>query len=540
MIETIKKAFGLKRSIQNPAVPLTSDRVLDYFGIADQKGLAVTPSSALTIAPLWQAVSMVSGDCSKLPYAPYKRRPDLGDRAREIDRAHPAFIPCARAWSPTMPAQRGWRRLFAQALLYNRAYFLIDRKSDPRSYRFYHLLPDRTTWSDAPEHRTEVSPEGMFITEINGDLVPLAASEVFVIEGPHVDGSNECQLVKKARESWAVSLAMARFKSKFFETGTAGGYLIIPPEFSAAAADNLEQGFRKRLSRGLDTSFQAVVLRDGAKFQQATVNPDQMQLNQTSAEQVRQIARWFNLAPGRLGDPAAGHSYGARAEDNRQYHDQTLSHWLVSVQTESWLKLLSEQEKQDDSHTFDHNVRAFFMADPKTQAEVAAIEIQNGCLTPNEYRAATNRNPLPTGGDIISVPMNNYIITDEPLNIYNPAAEAAQETDQETEAAARQVMEADADRARRSMLLAIKKEAGRKKPARFLAWFDGKRAELLETATTAARPSQTVYAAITGQEAAQVTESYRAETASLLDQVDAAANLQPAEMLQQITELCRV
>ena len=101
-------------------------------------------------------------------------------------------------------------------------------------------------------------------------------------------------------------------------------------------------------------------------------------------------------------------------------------------------------------------------------------------------------------------------------------------------------MEADADRARRSMLLAIKKEAGRKKPARFLAWFDGKRAELLETATTAARPSQTVYAAISGQEAAQVTESYRAETASLLDQVDAAANLQPAEMLQQITALCRV
>ena len=87
----------------------------------------------------------------------------------------------------------------------------------------------------------------------------------------------DCQLVYKARESFALSLAAEEFASKYFRYGgRIGGILEVPAGMTKKGADNLEAGYRKTYEK-VDNAFKTVILRDGAKFHQAQFTPEQTQ-----------------------------------------------------------------------------------------------------------------------------------------------------------------------------------------------------------------------------------------------------------------------
>ena len=549
MIRTIKKYLaGGKRSIENPAVALTSSRILEHIH-QDADATQVNYKSALGLGAVYQCTNMISGDCAKLPLEVFRRRPDLGPRAREVDKRHPAYWACARSASPSLSAYKFWRRFYVHCLIWGKAYAYID-KSDPSRYKLVNLLPDRTVWSEEEKHKTPTSPAGMYVTETSeGNLIALAASEVFSIEGLSIDGSNSCSTIKLARDAWSISLATQKMKSRFFESGgVQGGFLEIPASFSDVAASNLEEGFRKRLSRGVSAAFSSVVLRDGAKFHANTVNPDSQQLSQTTDQNVKEVCRFYNISSSLLG-VAGSISYGSLKEDNRSYFDRSLSHYLYGVQTEAFLKLLTESEQEADSHTFDHNVRSLIAVAPREQAEIAAIELSNACITPNEYRAATNRNPLPgAAGDVISLPMNNHLILpeSETINVWQPDPEEPAEpkqdepaVDEEATDAARQVLDEADKRATRAVLVSIKKEVNRKKPERFLAWFDSKRDDLLKSLTSSIEPSQTVYAKLARKNLEEIKQERTDRAVAVLDQINEAGNLSADQMVEKVLDICK-
>ena len=80
------------RSIENPNIPLNSPEVWEsIFGSTGTKsGIPITPNNALTIAPVFQAINLISGDVAKLPLDVYQRRDDLGTNGRQKDENHPA------------------------------------------------------------------------------------------------------------------------------------------------------------------------------------------------------------------------------------------------------------------------------------------------------------------------------------------------------------------------------------------------------------------------------------------------------------------
>ena len=77
----------------------------------------------------------------------------------------------------------------------------------------------------------------------------------------------------------------------------------MPAGMQKQGADNLEAGFRKTYD-SIDASFKTVILRDGAKFHQAQFTPEQTQMTAALYQQVREVARWFNIPPHKLGDDA--------------------------------------------------------------------------------------------------------------------------------------------------------------------------------------------------------------------------------------------
>jgi HK97 family phage portal protein len=455
MIDTGDEA----RSMENPNIPLGSPEVWnEVFGsdLADT-GEAVNSKKALSLAPVWQAVSLISGDVAKLPINVYRRRPDLGERGREVDRGHVAQNLIRWKSNPHMSAFKFWRRLMTHALLYGNAYALIDRDPNGKALGLYPLLPDRTQ----PQIRDDGSM--FYVSEIGGELVTFFGSQVMHLEHISIRGDADCELVSVARNSLALGLAQNKFASRFFQHGARiGGILEVPPGMTKVAADNLEQGFRKTYE-AVDNAFKTVILREGSKFHAGQFNAQEAQMVAARSEQVKDIARWYNLPPHKLGDDSRT-SYSSLEQENRSYLDSCLSPWLHTIQAECWMKLLTTPEQDAGSHFVEHNIDALIQADTLTKYQVGRMGIEMGVLSPDEFRAMQNMNPRPDGrGGVYLRPLNMTVAGDD----------EAQGDDSASRDATRYVMLDAIDDAVGGLLGVVTRAVKRKTASRFCSWVDG-------------------------------------------------------------------
>ena len=406
----VAPGIDAKRAIENPNIPLSSPDVWqEVFGSTNtQSGISINPASSLTIAPVFQAINLISGYVAKLPLNVYKRMPELGVRGRDVDDNHPAQRLIKYRPNAEMSAFKFWRRIMTHALLWSNAYCIINRDSAGNPTELLPLLPDRTT-----PQRTK-DGQLFYVSEIDGELQGFAASNILHIEQISITGEADCQLLYKAREAFALSLAAEQFASKYFVNGgRIGGILEMPPGMTKQGADNLESGFRKTYE-SIDNAFRSVILRDGAKFHQAQFTPEQTQMTAARDQQVKEVARWFNIPPHKLGDDSKA-SYNSLEQENRAYLQGCLSHWLKTVEAECYLKLLSPLEQEANSHFVEFNVSALVQADISTQYTIYRTGIEAGILSPDEVRAMQNLNPRPDGlGSKYLRPLNMEYADQEP------------------------------------------------------------------------------------------------------------------------------
>lgn len=415
----VAPGIDAKRAIENPNIPLSSPDVWqEVFGSTNtQSGISINPASSLTIAPVFQAINLISGDVAKLPLNVYQRRQDLGVKGRIVDDNHPAQKLIKYRPNAEMSAFKFWRRIMTHALLWSNAYCIIRRDKAGNPVELLPLLPDRTT----PQRTRD--GQLFYVSEIDGELKGFAASNILHIEQISITGEADCQLLYKAREAFALSLAAEQFASKYFVNGgRIGGILEMPPGMTKQGADNLESGFRKTYE-SIDNSFRSVILRDGAKFHQAQFTPEQTQMTAARDQQVKEVARWFNIPPHKLGDDSKA-SYNSLEQENRAYLQGCLSHWLKTVESECYLKLLQPMEQESNSHFVEFNTAALVQADISTQYSIYRTGIEAGILSPDEVRAMQNLNPRPDGlGSKYLRPLNMEYADQETEDVVEEPAE---------------------------------------------------------------------------------------------------------------------
>jgi hypothetical protein len=189
-----------------------------------------------------------------------------------------------------------------------------------------------------------------------------------------------------------LGLAQEKFASKFFANGgRIGGILELPLGMPKPVRDTLEEGFRKSYE-GSDNPFKTVILRDNAKFHAAQQSPDDAQLVDSSEAQVRNVARWFNVPPAKLGLKDAT-AYNATEQANQAYLDQCLSVWLARIAAQIHRKLLSarEQSMYVVKHVTDELLRMDLAKMVTTLTQAVG---QRPILTRNEARAQIRYLPI--------------------------------------------------------------------------------------------------------------------------------------------------
>lgn len=381
-------------TLENPAVSLQDPAAIEQLGgsMAAASGAKVNHQIALTIAPVRQAVRLISCDVAKMKLYPYTQ---IADDEREIDRKHRSYVATCKKANPWKSSRRFWQDLMTHALMWENGYGYIGFTPNGQ-IELYNLLPDRT----CPEwHQGEL----IYVTEVGGKLETLWPSQVFHVVGLSLDGTAGSDLVRDARDTLGLYLARRNFESKFFKNGARkGGILTLPGAFTKGARDTLEGDFRKTYEGG-DNPFKTIVLREGAKFDDAQATADESQLVEGREADKRDVASFFDLPPSKLGIRDSV-SYNSFEQDNLNYLHGCLHHWTDTVADEGDMKLLEEEEFLSGSREFAHDFSDFVQADYKTTAETLCLLRNAEFINANEGRRKLgyNKRTDPGGNDYIN------------------------------------------------------------------------------------------------------------------------------------------
>ena len=395
-----------KRARVTPGVHPGDPALVDILGLRGEttSGIQVDRCTSLGYPAFWRGINLISSGVGKLPLFIFKNLPGGG---KERDKNHPAYEIVRRKPNDEMLALDFRQTLQAHALMYGNGYAALQKTQGGELLSMVPLLPDRTF----PVREDTIL---RYITRVDNKDFVLLPSQVIHIKGLSWNGITGYSVIEVLAEALGLGLATQKFGSAFFGNGIhADGIMMYPNKLGPEARENLRSGWDK-FHKGTGKSFRMLLLEEGIKFQQLTIPPEHAQFIETRGFEVRQVANILGLPPHKLGDDSRT-SFNSLEQENRSYLQDALEPWLCKWEEEFRDKVLSEEEKQSESHTIEFVRDALLRPDAKTEVEVMTAELNNGMVNLDEIRAVKNRPPLPDGeGKKFRKPINIGIIGETP------------------------------------------------------------------------------------------------------------------------------
>ena len=429
-----------------------------YRGGADtDSGVAVNGTTILRSGPVFQAVSIISGDLGQLPLRVMSRQAN-GDTER--DRTHPAHRLFSQQPNDDMLPSTFKELLQQWSLLWGNGVAAIVRIGS-RPSQLVPLLPDRT------EVDRDDQGQLWYVTTINDGTEKrrFRPENILHIPGLTSDGLWGLSVIELMKNSVGMGLALEKHGNKTFAKGTRlHGVLTRPVDagkWSKEARQNLRREWRE-MHEGLDAKEAVAVLQDGMDFKPMSISNVDAQWVEATKLSREMVAAWFNLPPHKLGAMEQSSVRANLEEQNRDYLNTTLMRWLVKWEEECNRKLLTTRERDTETRFFKWNTSALLRGSTKDRYAAYMVGRTGGWLSPNEIRKLEDMNRREDdGGDEYGNP-----------NTSSPAAtEEPQPDQQEQVAEAHRALIAE----RTGMLLRVERlriEKAAKHPGDFIGWLD--------------------------------------------------------------------
>jgi HK97 family phage portal protein len=467
-------------SLEDPRVSLDDPAFWETLGHqrADS-GLSIGPEEALRFGPVYQCLEIKSADVGAATLHCHKN--DVEPGADDIDYNQSCERVCSLQWNDLTPANEGWQNLVFHHQLFGNGYAYIGRQGG---------APNGPIQWMANLVPTAVTPlidkdTGALVYELmlDGEVHILNHWEVFHLKGLSLGGGKALSCINLMRNELGLALAGKLYLSKFFERGGHhGGILSIPPGTTPKSVENLEKGVAKRSSPA--NWFKTLVLREGAQWHSATVDPRAAQMHELNDDEARAVCHFFNMPPWKLG-LRNSESYNSAEQAAKAYIMGSLLHVTSRIQGEANIKLLSERTRRARSHRFEHNFSKLVEADIKTLNEVLAIQRQNEVINANDWRKKIN---LPARADEKASEYYNPSTrgqTDRPAETSQAGTSRSRSTDDtedpedtDTQSAAtpskshKRLLDQAVSRAAKRLATVCQNKA--RKPNDLLAWCDSK------------------------------------------------------------------
>lgn len=405
-----KKRRGQARSIQNPAVPITGEKILEYLGgeRRSSSGVYVTPRRAIGCSPVWQSLDLVSGDIARLPFE--VRQANQDGRGSKVAKQHPLYRVLSR-WNGESTPDIWLTRMVCHAMLYGNAYTeIIRRGTRVLGLRWLRRDQVEPMWENGEYYYLVAYDTNKDAT---GKMGRVEATDMLHVQGLTMDEFGGLSLVDYARNTFGRYLAAEGFTGDFFaNNATPSGFFETPEELSLKAIDRFLSQMENR-HRGIGRQFRIAVLEKGMKYNPIGVNPKDALLIDLLNFSVEDVARFFNIPPHKLGSDKKV-SYNSLEQENKAYFDTTLGKWVSRIEFESNAKLLSDDEAED-GYVCRFRRDQWNRADMKSRFDSYSIGMQWGILNANECREMEGMNPY-DGGDVYMKPLTHGSTDDDSID----------------------------------------------------------------------------------------------------------------------------
>jgi HK97 family phage portal protein len=404
------------------------------FGLSPEFSASrLSQRRAIEYAPVWYAVNKVAGHFSQLPINTHKRL----DRGSEIDRKHPGYRLVHQSPNSFQTAPEWKMQGACHLLLWGNWRCAIVREGS-RPVELIPFVADRSVslWLDGVRwHGTSVCKDEPLAKALGltaeSNTVWLKDEDVFFVHGLSFEGLGGLNPTAIMSNSLDAGLSAEDQVRMLAKKGFSGSLILESPAGmfrNEEDAKKFVEMFRSHHD-GSENAGKTAMLREGIKANMVSMSGRDSQWIEQRLFQRQEAAMWFCLEE-ILGDDSSV-SYNSLAEKHLAYLTNCLNRWLVHIEAALDRSLLTERQKDNQTHYFKFNTNALMRMDPPKQAEYLTKLIASMVISPNEAREKLDMNPY-EGGDTYT---NPAITVAEPAE--NDAETSENEGENDAEAAKR-------------------------------------------------------------------------------------------------------
>jgi HK97 family phage portal protein len=395
--------FGLqKRSVSNLVTP--QPWMFGGASFGGVKGMNVNRNTALSISAVYRAVDLISGVIASIPFYVYKKEGE--NRKRDLN--HIVSRRFNRSASSWMNSYDFKKTLAVHLLIDGNAYVWIKPDGAYKLLDYRQVYP--FLFEDEKFYR---------VTSIKGGV--LSDSEVLHFKGISfgADGAEVSQYSEGLKGVSPISatydihsgaLAETVFSNKFFENGANPSGVIEHPELMTDTSYNrLKTSFDASYG-GLNNVGKTVVLEQGGKYKQISINPRDAMLIEKKKLTVEDIARVYGVPPHLLYNLDRA-TYNSVENLSTEFVKYTIKPRLEALESEIDFKYFGD----DLSYEVRADIDSLLRGDSAARAEFYRTLFNSGAMSPNEIRAREGTNPY-EGGNQKFIQVNMMPVVPEMKN----------------------------------------------------------------------------------------------------------------------------
>tara|TARA_R110002095_G_scaffold117928_2_gene102857 strand:+ start:259 stop:1809 length:1551 start_codon:yes stop_codon:yes gene_type:complete len=391
-----------KRSLENPAIPLNEAYDM-LVNSPSASGVSVTESSVLGNPAVWQGINLISNKVAKIPLELFRRGQDDG---RERATSNPVYRLMKKRTSQTVSAFNFKQTMQAHALLHGNGYALITRNEFGIPFEMSILDPASTQCKQSGN-------QFFYETRINNHNVRFSYSDILHIKGLSSDAHTGYSLLHIMRDAFGLGLSLQRYGATFFKNNAKPDQVVIlPPNVKTQEQADAYQKAWKKQHQGVSNSHSTAFVMNGTSVEQVPVNNDEGQWLQSREHDLIMVADILGIPASYVG-AQSNVSYSS-LEMDQQNLLQCLDPWLIQWELECENKLLTERQKERDTHFFEFNRKQLIQIDSKTEIELAISQYNNGLISWVELRKIMNKDTVKNLDDGWRIPSNIMYETPEP------------------------------------------------------------------------------------------------------------------------------
>lgn len=413
---TIRKFDGL-----HPRDP----GIAKMFGIGNMtaSGVKVSHDSTMAIPAIYRAMNIIANGVSRVPFYVFKNDDDGG---RQFSKGHTSWKAVAIEPHPEIKMVDFRRVMTSWAIGWGNAVAHIRRPQWPYGglVELTPLLPDRTipvriTERMVKNYGVDQNLLGIlyYQTKINDIEISYPATDCLHIRGLGPNPYWGYDIVEVLAQAIGGASARAEFGHRFYGQGANPAGFI---ELGGSMDEESEKRFVESVRRGMEGMGKAhrmMVLEEGAKFHQWTIDPAKAQFLEGMQFDYRVLANVVGIKVHKLID-GANSAYASLEQANSEHRDDDLLPWIMQWTGEYNAKMLTQLQRDGMTHEIgvdDEYLEGFVPF--KDRADGVVMLKNNDMITRNEGRRRLNWGPSKDrNGSRFTIPMN-IEFTDEKMSL---------------------------------------------------------------------------------------------------------------------------